>query len=91
MNRTLILAAGLALVTATTYAASPNTNSSHRLSMNGVSGTYMPGSAISRTPTYANPNVPGATGRTIVIGDPSTIAGDREATRDAQTGVFSAD
>jgi hypothetical protein len=33
-----------------------------------------------------NPKVPGATGRTIVWGDPSTIAGDAQATRMQQTG-----
>jgi hypothetical protein len=39
----------------------------------------------------ANPNVPGATGTTIVPGDNSTIAGDAEATRTQQTGAYSDD
>jgi hypothetical protein len=34
-----------------------------------------------------NPNVPGATGRTIVVGNHSTIAGDEGATRNQQTGT----
>ncbi len=29
----------------------------------------------------ANPNTPGATGRTVILGNNSTIAGDAEATR----------
>jgi hypothetical protein len=33
-----------------------------------------------------NPNVPGATGRTIVRGDHSTIAGDAEATEMQRSG-----
>jgi hypothetical protein len=35
---------------------------------------------------YENPNVPGATGRTIVPGDHSTIAGDALATELQRTG-----
>jgi hypothetical protein len=37
-------------------------------------------SSSGRIPAYANPNVPGATGSTVVRGDNSTIAGDRAAT-----------
>ena len=37
----------------------------------------------------ANPNVPGATGTTIVPGDNSTIAGDAGATRLQQTNAYS--
>lgn len=36
----------------------------------------------------SNPNVPGATGRTIIPGNNSTIAGDAEATRQQQTGAY---
>jgi hypothetical protein len=36
-----------------------------------------------------NPNTPGATGRTIVPGDRSTIAADRPATAETKTGVVS--
>jgi hypothetical protein len=36
----------------------------------------------------ANPNFPGATGRVIVPGDNSTIAGDEAATHMEQTGSF---
>jgi hypothetical protein len=35
---------------------------------------------------YENPNVPGATGRTIVPGDHSTIAGDAAATQMQRSG-----
>jgi hypothetical protein len=33
-----------------------------------------------------NPNTPGATGRTDVPGDPSTVAGDRKATIEQKRG-----
>jgi len=36
----------------------------------------------------ANPNVPGATGRSIVPGDNSTIAGDANATEEQRTGTL---
>jgi hypothetical protein len=36
-----------------------------------------------------NPNVPGATGRTIVPGDRSTIASDKPATVENKTGAVS--
>ncbi len=45
-------------------------------------------SASRRVPADANPRVPGATGDAIVRGDDSTIAGDRGATRDEQSGEF---
>ena len=45
------------------------------------------GPASASTNPAANPNVPGATGRTIVIGSNSTIAGDAEATRLQQLGL----
>ena len=35
-----------------------------------------------------NPNIPGATGRTIVLGDNSTIAGDALATEMQRTGAY---
>jgi hypothetical protein len=35
-----------------------------------------------------DPNVPGATGRTIVLGDNSTIAGDALATQMQRTGAY---
>jgi hypothetical protein len=39
-------------------------------------------------PSAANANVPGATGRTIVIGNHSTIADDTEATEMQRTGAY---
>jgi hypothetical protein len=35
-----------------------------------------------------DPNIPGATGRTIVLGDRSTIAGDALATQMQRTGAY---
>jgi hypothetical protein len=43
-----------------------------------------PGAGV--TNTAANPNMPGATGRVIVPGDNSTIAGDADATLMQRTG-----
>lgn len=36
----------------------------------------------------SDPNVPGATGRTIIRGNTSTISGDAKATREQQTGAY---
>ena len=47
-----------------------------------------PAGAQATQQSTSNPNVPGATGRTIVRGDRSTIAGDAEATRMQQEGVY---
>jgi hypothetical protein len=45
-------------------------------------GTATPGAAVT------DPGTPGATGQRIVPGDPSTITGDRKATRVQQTDPF---
>ena len=45
--------------------------------------------AVASAGNPADPNTPGATGRTIVRGDNSTIAGDAQATRMQQTGGYS--
>ena len=47
-----------------------------------------PGGAQATEQSASNPNVPGATGRTIVRGDCSTIAGDAKATRMQQEGAY---
>jgi hypothetical protein len=47
-----------------------------------------PSDAQAAQQSASNPNVPGATGRTIVEGDRSTIAGDAKATRMQQTGAY---
>ncbi len=52
------------------------------------SATTNLGNAVATGQAATNPNTPGATGRTIVIGDNSTIAGDAEATRMRQTGSY---
>jgi hypothetical protein len=44
----------------------------------------------SSTPADENPTVPGATGRTIVRGDRSTISNDRRATIQQKTGAMTA-
>lgn len=39
----------------------------------------------------SNPNLPGATGRTVIRGNTSTISGDAKATRQQQTSTVSGD
>jgi hypothetical protein len=51
--------------------------------------TYSSQSTMFRQAGQANnPNVPGATGHTILPGNNSTVAGDRLATQMEQTGAF---
>jgi hypothetical protein len=95
MNRTIVtiallsLTLGTAADAGTTPPALPDASSAQSyqtLAFNG-SGAPAPmmGSPIS------NSNIPGATGRTIVPGDSSTVAGDGVATRMQQTGAYSGD
>jgi hypothetical protein len=51
-----------------------------------LSSTIATAQGVGVNDAYANPNVPGATGRTIVRGDHSTIAGDALATEMQRTG-----
>ena len=90
MNRMIGLSAALSLVLGTAaYAASPQSASSAPLS-NGLAFNGQ-GTITSTVPILnaANPNVPGATGRTIVRGNNSTISGGAAATRMQQTGMVS--
>jgi hypothetical protein len=78
---------------AAAYAGTPATVKSPAVSANSpatqsTSLTYS--STISPFGDAANPNVPGATGRTIVPGDNSTIAGDAMDTQMERTGAISA-
>jgi hypothetical protein len=73
----------------TAYAASPSPVSrSTAGSTNSVSSASLAYSSKNEPiANYAaNPNIPGATGRVIVRGDNSTIAGDEAATQMEQTG-----
>ena len=73
------------------YAASPSPVSrSTAGSMNSPSSASLAYSSDNESITNyaANPNIPGATGRVIVRGDNSTIAGDEAATKMEQTGSF---
>jgi hypothetical protein len=47
--------------------------------------------AVLVLPDAKNPNVPGATGQTVVPGDNSTIAGDRAATVIQRDGAYGGD
>ncbi len=96
MTRMIGLSAALTLVLSTAaYAASPqpapyappSSAPSNALAFNSQ------GTITSTVPIFsaANPNVPGATGRTIALGNNSTIAGDAEATRMQQTGAVGGD
>jgi hypothetical protein len=74
MNKAMMLAAVMGLV----------------LGSAAVAGTPQPPSEqTDQQASAADPNVPGATGRTIVLGNHSTIAGNAEATRFQQTGAIS--
>jgi hypothetical protein len=42
--------------------------------------------AATAQPGAKNPDKPGATGRTVVLGDQSTVAGDKAGTAGAKTG-----
>jgi hypothetical protein len=85
MNRmiaTLVAASAVCGTAAYAGTLSPAAAASHTWSVQSSAGS---GAAA------ANPNVPGATGRTIVLGDSSTIAGDASATRAQQTGGMTHD
>jgi hypothetical protein len=94
-------AIALALLTvasvATGVAASPSAAPADvhsyptKLSINSAPYPFADGSvtaAVSVLPSAADPNIPGATGRTIVPGDHSTITGDRTSTLNEQTGFI---
>ncbi len=80
MRKTIAILTILGGITATAaFAASPTPTTSMQA----------PASLQHKTPDPTDPTVPGATGRTIVIGDPSTIAGDEAATHIQQMGDYS--
>jgi len=54
-------------------------------------GRRLPADVASTVPADENPNIPGATGMTVVPGDLSTIAGDRRATIEQKTGGSGSD
>jgi hypothetical protein len=84
MNRvtTTLTAFGLALALAgCTGMSGPSAAASTSSSANIVAG---PGAGVSNP--VKNPDVPGATGNSIVPGDNSTIAGDAAATIMQRTG-----
>jgi hypothetical protein len=93
MNRLIgtITVLTVALSTAT-YAGSvssaPSATASSSATMSTPSTDHNPGVRPARYAS-ADPNRPGATGRTIVSGDSSTINGDRTATTMQQTGAIS--
>jgi len=80
MKKTIALLTILPMVMGTAaYAASPDT----------ITGRPSAASLQRNSQGPTDPHVPGATGRTIVVGDPSTIADDAAATRAMQTGDYS--
>ncbi len=86
ISRSTLLAASV-LLAATTGAFAQSNNTAG-------SGSVSPPPPYPRVDTNAvprseNPNVPGATGETIVRGDRSTIAGDARATVEQKTGEVS--
>lgn len=90
MIRIAALPAALCLVLATAaYAGTPSPDGSTPVRSKTLALNSQ-GSVVSSVPIFsaANPNVPGATGRVIVRGNNSTIAGDAAATRMQQTGTI---
>jgi hypothetical protein len=53
-------------------------------------GRILPGTSAAGLPAVENPEVPGATGATVVRGDHSTIEGDRQGTIEQKTGADTA-
>ncbi len=98
--RNALLAAAIIAVPLTGFAQSSNpagnlgSNNSTTASpstANAPSSTLHSGDAKSTPPMPSaaaqNPHVPGATGKTVVPGTTSTIAGDRGSTANAKTGT----
>jgi hypothetical protein len=81
MNAVMLGVAGCADTTAPTASATAPTKTSMSYSSQSLGGAGL----------FSNINVPGATGRTIVPGDNSTIAGDEDATHLQQTSAFGGD
>ena len=88
----LTAASGSAALAASPFAATADTHSyPTKLSINSASYPFVGGNVAAAVPmlqSAADPNVPGATGMTIVPGDRSTIIGDRTSTLDEQTGFI---
>jgi hypothetical protein len=76
-SSSLFLAVSLFALPAVSALAQSNTPSSNNGSNSG---------SPAAVPADKNPNVAGATGDAKVVGDPSTIAGDRAATKDEKLG-----
>ena len=93
MNRMIVLSAAMTLAMGTAaYAGAPEPAAYAPQSPAASSALALnsPGTINSAVPIFSAPNpanVPGGTGRTIVRGNNSTIAGDAEATRMQQTGA----
>lgn len=50
-------------------------------------GSVAPSGSVADNPADADPNTPGATGDARVIGDKSTVRGDRRGTMEQRTGT----
>jgi hypothetical protein len=103
----LIPLAAVALAFSVAGASAQNNNPGNSAGSNGslvATPTYPAGEApdpalspgrlpktVTNVPADENPNVPGATGETIVHGDRSTIGGDRRATIEQKSGDVGSD
>ncbi len=93
MKRMIGLSAALSLVLGTAaYAASPKSAPPTSAPPKALAFNSQ-GTITGTVPIFsaANLNVPGATGRTIIRGNNSTIARDAEATEMQQTGAVGGD
>ena len=95
MKATLLLSA-LAIATGSAAFAAPpevahNQPQNPLLAYSGSASLMGSVAAVPVLPDAKNPNFPGATGRTVVLGDSSTIAGDRAATVIQREGAYGGD
>jgi hypothetical protein len=82
----LAIASGPAL--AAPSATVHNQSQPETLTLNSSASSFGTVAAVPAMSAASNPNVPGATGRTVVLGDHSTIAGDRAATMYFRDGAY---
>jgi hypothetical protein len=88
MNKMITALASLSLALGTAACASTPQPVSSAATPSSYAALGSGNATTAGTTDAANPNVPGATGRTIVPGDNSTIAGDAEATEMFRTGSY---
>jgi hypothetical protein len=92
MMKAAFLLSALAIASGPALAAPSATVHNHSqpetLTLNSSASSFGTVAAVPAMSAASNPNVPGATGRIMVLGDHSTIAGDRAATMYFRDGAY---